>query len=112
MNQPIKQRITFEETFGCKYSVFAKRHGLHRDTIRWRWWNGHRTLAELTAPTNSRRIKVGGKTFEQWSAWFAIRNVERTATQLRASWYYYRYTYNLSKTEALARVKANCGLKD
>ena len=92
---------TFQAEYGCSISEFARQHGLHRDTVRWRWVRGK----PLAKDPRSRYKKILGKTCEQWSVWFAIRGIEKTAEQVRSSFWYCKNHYRLSEKQAMDRVK-------
>jgi len=92
---------SFFEEYGCSLSEFARRHGLHRDTVRWRWKNGKK----LSGDPRDRYKKILGKTCEQWSVWFACRGIEKTANQVRASFWYCKNQYQLTDAQAMDRVK-------
>jgi len=98
------QRNEFVSKFGLTYAQFAKKHGLHRDTIRWRWTNGRRTEKELTAAPNERTKTVCGKTFEQWSVWFAIRGIDKSAKSLQGAFWHYKQQ-GLSDKQCLKRMQ-------
>jgi hypothetical protein len=85
--------VTDHGVAGCfSLTDIARDYGLSPATINARYHAGDRGLEALTRPTRPTTRVFQGKTFEQWSVFYALRGREVTAEQVSGGYFYFRKT--------------------